>query len=85
MHDPQYVVFAMLDEPKPTAQTYGYATGGWTAAPVVGRVIEQMGPMVGIAPVDEAAPEVVDALALDERGSTGPEARAWQISLATKR
>ncbi|MGE5767311.1 MAG: peptidoglycan D,D-transpeptidase FtsI family protein, partial [Bacteroidota bacterium] len=38
MDDPRYVVFAMLDEPKPTKQTYGYATGGWVAAPLAGRV-----------------------------------------------
>lgn len=47
---PRYVVLAILDEPQPTKDTHGYATGGWTAAPVVGRVIEQMAPLYGIAP-----------------------------------
>lgn len=50
IRDPRYAVLAMVDEPKPTKETYGYATGGWTAAPVVGRVIEQMGPLYQIAP-----------------------------------
>ena len=62
MTRPEYVVFAMLDEPHGNERTYGYATGGWVAAPVVRRVIERMGPMIGIAPVDEEAPEIRQAL-----------------------
>lgn len=50
VNNPQYAVLAILDEPQPTKETYGYATGGWTAAPVVGRVIEQMGPLYQIPP-----------------------------------
>ena len=50
MDRPRYVVFAMLDEPKGTKATHGYATGGWVAAPVVRRVIERMGPLLGIQP-----------------------------------
>lgn len=50
MSAPRYMVLAIIDEPKPTKETYGYATGGWTAAPVVGRVIEQMGPLYQIPP-----------------------------------
>ena len=48
MDRPRYVVFAMLDEPKGTETTHGYATGGWVAAPVVRRVIGRMGPLLGI-------------------------------------
>lgn len=47
---PRYVVLVMIDEPKGTKQTYGYATGGWTAAPAAGRVIARMAPLLGIAP-----------------------------------
>ena len=50
MDDPQYVVFVMVDEPKPTRDTYGYATGGWIAAPVVKEVIERMAPLYGLKP-----------------------------------
>ena len=49
---PRYVVFALLDDPKGNAKTYGFATGGWTAAPVVGRVISQIGPLLNMPPVD---------------------------------
>ncbi|HET8729013.1 MAG TPA: penicillin-binding protein 2 [Alphaproteobacteria bacterium] len=65
MTSPEYVVFVMLDEPKGTKATYGYATGGWTAAPVVRRVIEQMGPMVGIPPIDADRPEIREAMHID--------------------
>lgn len=62
MNDPRYVLFVMLDEPKGTEKTFGYATGGWVAAPVVRRVIARLGPMLGIAPVDENAPEIRKAM-----------------------
>ncbi len=50
MDDPRYVIFAMVDEPKPTKETFGYATGGWVAAPLVGRLVERVGPLLGVAP-----------------------------------
>jgi cell division protein FtsI (penicillin-binding protein 3) len=56
INDPRYVVLALLDEPKGTKATQGYATGGWVAAPVVRRVIERMAPMLGMAPVEDDAP-----------------------------
>ncbi len=58
MTAPRYVVFAMLDEPTGTKKTFGYATGGWVAAPVVGKVIARIGPMLGVRPVDADAPEI---------------------------
>ena len=48
MNQDRYFVLIMLDEPKPTAQTYGFATGGWTAAPAAGRVIERIAPLLGV-------------------------------------
>ena len=55
MDDPQYVVFAMVDEPKGNESTFGFATGGWVAAPVVRRVIARSGPILGLPP-REATP-----------------------------
>jgi cell division protein FtsI (penicillin-binding protein 3) len=40
----------MLDEPQGIKETFGYATGGWTAAPVVGKVISRIGPILGVYP-----------------------------------
>ena len=56
--DPRYVVFAMLDEPKGTKKTHGYATGGWVAAPVVGKVVRRIGPLAGIRPNEDGLPSV---------------------------
>ncbi len=50
MDAPRYVVLAMLDDPKGNRSTYNYATGGWVAAPIVGRLVGRMAPLVGIAP-----------------------------------
>jgi len=52
-NSPRYIVFALLDNPKGTKKTFGYATGGWTAAPVVGKVIGQIGPLLNIPPVEK--------------------------------
>jgi cell division protein FtsI (penicillin-binding protein 3) len=59
--DPQYVVLAMIDEPQGIEESYGYATGGWTAAPTVGRIIARIGPMAGIAPRDGTMPVLYEA------------------------
>ena len=52
IHEPRFVVLAMIDEPKGNASTHGLATGGWIAAPVVRRIVERLGPLVGLAPDD---------------------------------
>ena len=63
MSDPQIVVYAMVDEPVPTKDTYGYATGGWVAAPVVAKIVEQASPLLGIMP--KPVIESPDALVSD--------------------
>ena len=50
MDAPRYVVVAMLDEPKGNAETFGFATAGWTAAPVVKALVQRIGPMLGVVP-----------------------------------
>jgi len=52
--DPRYVILVMIDEPKGNKSTHEFATGGWISAPVVGRVIARMGPLLGIKPVYDA-------------------------------
>ena len=50
MNEPRYIVLTVLDEPKGNKQTYGFTTAGWNAAPVAGRIIEQLAMMSGLAP-----------------------------------
>ncbi len=67
--EPRYAVLAMMDEPKPAPDTFGYATGGWTAAPVVGRVIEQMGPLYQIPPSLDTSGEIMSDMAQYIKGA----------------
>ena len=50
MDNPRYVVIAMLDEPKGTAETSFQRTAGWTAAPIVRKLVPRVGPMLGVIP-----------------------------------
>ena len=36
MDKPHYLILVMLDEPKATPETYGFATAGWNAVPTAG-------------------------------------------------
>ncbi|MCA0399508.1 MAG: penicillin-binding protein 2 [Proteobacteria bacterium] len=45
---PRYLLLTLLDEPKPLPETHGYATSGWNAAPTTGRIVERIGPMLGL-------------------------------------
>lgn len=62
MDNPRYAVLAIIDDPNPIPETHGYVTGGWTAAPVVGRVIEQMAPLYQIAPNLDTSHDIVKTM-----------------------
>ena len=66
--EPRYVVFAMLDEPRGIEETFGFATAGWTAAPVVGRVIERAAPLLGIEVGGEEGKEPSRRVDPDRKG-----------------
>jgi len=50
MDNPRYVVLVMIDEPRGNAFSSGQRTAGWTAAPVVSKVVTRAGPMLGVFP-----------------------------------
>ena len=50
MDEPRYVVVVMLDEPKATAETFGFRYAGWNVAPVVAQTIGRIAPMLGVRP-----------------------------------
>jgi cell division protein FtsI (penicillin-binding protein 3) len=56
--DPRYLVFVVLDEPHGTKATFGFALAGYTAAPLAGRVISRIAPILG---VPQKLPPVVPA------------------------
>ena len=47
-HKPRYIVFVLLDQPHGTKETAGFALAGWTAAPIAGRVIQRIAPLLGV-------------------------------------
>jgi cell division protein FtsI (penicillin-binding protein 3) len=47
---PRFLILIMLDEPQPLAETKGYATSGWNAAPTTAKVIARVAPMLGLEP-----------------------------------
>jgi len=64
MDDPRYVVIAMLDDPKGNAQTYGIATAGMVSAPVVGEIVQRIGPLLSIYPDESRDVDLDDLRAL---------------------
>ena len=50
MDHPRYVVVAMLDEPKGTTASSFQRTAAWNAAPIVGKLIPRIGPMLDVRP-----------------------------------
>ena len=62
MDDPRYVIVVMLDEPKATAETYGFTTAGWNVAPVVSRTVSRIAPMLGVSPDMSREPNMGEVL-----------------------
>ncbi|HEU5481529.1 MAG TPA: penicillin-binding protein 2 [Sphingomicrobium sp.] len=62
MDDPRYVIVVMLDEPKATAETYGFRTAGWNVAPVVSKTVSRIAPMLGITPDKQREPDMSEVL-----------------------
>jgi cell division protein FtsI (penicillin-binding protein 3) len=61
MDKPKYALIVMLDEPKATPETHGFATAGWNAVPTAGKIIERIAPLLGVEPI--FTPEDLDKLA----------------------
>ncbi len=76
MDRPRYVVIAMLDEPKGTVASSFQRTAAWNAAPIVGRLVPRIGPMLGVLPDDHRDVDISDLVALI------PEARKKTVPAA---
>ncbi len=53
MSRPQYIVLIMLDRPQAIKETYGFNAAGWNSAPVAGKVIERIAPLLQVVPINE--------------------------------
>jgi cell division protein FtsI (penicillin-binding protein 3) len=47
---PKYLFLTLLDEPQGLPETSGYRTAAWNAGQVTGKIIERIGPLLGIPP-----------------------------------
>jgi cell division protein FtsI (penicillin-binding protein 3) len=71
MDNPRYVVLVMIDEPKGNAYSSGQRTAGWTAAPVVSKVVMRAGPMLGVFPDESRDVDVSELTPLLWRNGDG--------------
>ncbi len=62
MDEPRYVMVVMLDEPKATAETFGFRYAGWNVAPVVSQTISRIAPMLGVRPDKRREPNMAEVL-----------------------
>lgn len=60
MDRPRFVVIAMLDEPQGTVASSYQRTAAWNAAPIVGRVVPRIGPLLGVMPDDTRDVDITD-------------------------
>jgi cell division protein FtsI (penicillin-binding protein 3) len=60
MDQPRFVVVAMLDEPQGTVASSFQRTAAWNAAPIVGRLVPRIGPLLGVYPDDSRDIDLTD-------------------------
>ncbi|MES2159127.1 MAG: penicillin-binding protein 2 [Pseudomonadota bacterium] len=61
MDNPRYVVVVIMDE---ATGAFGLRTAAWTASPVVKRVVERVGPMLGVMPDERRDVDISDLMPL---------------------
>ncbi len=61
---PEYLVLVMLDEPQRVAAASNQATAGVNSAPTAGKIIERIGPILGVTPRREDDQRKFDAKVL---------------------
>lgn len=50
LDNPRYALIAMVDEPQGIKRTFGFATAGWVAAPIMQQVVDRAAPLLGLPP-----------------------------------
>lgn len=68
MDHPRYVIITMLDEPQGTAASQGQRTAAFNAAPIVGRVVPRIGPLLGVMPDETRDVDISDLAPLIASG-----------------
>ncbi len=69
INDPKYVMLVVLDDPRPNEKT-PFTGGGWTAAPLSGRIISRIAPILNVKPIDQDDPKIKEQLWVDYQPET---------------
>ena len=59
---PKYLITVLYDEPKGLPETYGYSTAAWNAGVTTGKILERVGPLLGVKPRFMEVPNPVPPL-----------------------
>ncbi len=68
MDAPRYVVVVVVDEPKGTVASSFQRTAAFTTAPIVGRLVPRIGPMLGVQPDESRDVDISDLRYLVDKG-----------------
>ena len=68
MDAPRYVVVVVVDEPKGTMASSFQRTAAFTSAPIVGKLVPRIGPMLGVQPDDTRDVDISDLRYLVDKG-----------------
>ncbi|HBN22284.1 MAG TPA: penicillin-binding protein [Holosporales bacterium] len=50
VENPRYIVVALLEDPKGLKKTFGFTAAGWNVAPIGGRILGRVAPILGLQP-----------------------------------
>jgi len=68
MDAPRYVIVVVVDEPKGTLASSFQRTAAFTSAPIVGRLVPRIGPMLGVQPDEGRDVDISDLRYLVDKG-----------------
>lgn len=60
---PKYLFVTLYDEPQGIKETHGFATAAWNAGETTGKIVERVGPLLGLPPRMEAPVQPFPAMA----------------------
>ncbi len=62
--NPKYALFLMMDEPKASKETFGFATSGWNTVPTAGEIITAIAPQLNVKAnydIDDKRAKMIEA------------------------
>ncbi|MDZ5761072.1 peptidoglycan D,D-transpeptidase FtsI family protein [Lyticum sinuosum] len=65
INEPKYVIYISIDEPKKNKLNLGFATGGMVAAPLAGKIIQQIGPILNVEIQNKDDSKIIEAMHLN--------------------